>query len=224
MLKPEFITFTGADDATSVADLLSLSRDHAVEFGILFSRKREGTARYPAAEWMKGLKDTDLTLAAHVCGDWAAQIVRDGRSDIDDRLAGFGRIQINTDAWVDLDLVLDWAGGLSQKAGREIAVILQSRGAFPEDARFHWLEDRSGGRGVAPESWPDLPLTPGVRCGFAGGLGPHNVGEVLPLLPDAKCAWIDMESRVRDSANRFDITQCRQVCEICEEVAAAPHP
>lgn len=213
MLIPKFTTFTGADDQTSIAEMKALAADHPVEFGILFSRSREGDVRYPTQDWMKGLDGSGLNLAAHVCGVWASQIVETGRSDIDDRLLAFGRIQVNTAQPIDREMMIDWAGRLSHAAGRTIPIILQSRGAFPDDPAFHWLEDRSGGRGVAPGSWPAPPSDLSVTFGYAGGLGPDNVAEVLGSLPHSAGVWIDMESRVRDAEDRFDLKLCAKVCE-----------
>ena len=78
------------------------------------------------------------------------------------------------------------------------------------------LFDPSGGRGIEPFRWPSTPL--GVRMGFAGGINPHNVLGVLDdigLRPDP--FWIDMESGVRDTNDRFDLGRVRAVLE-----AAAP--
>ena len=57
MRKPEFITFTGADDHTDVRDMVALSKLYPIEWGILFSISRQGTdPRYPGGE------------AARLCG------------------------------------------------------------------------------------------------------------------------------------------------------------
>lgn len=73
--------------------------------------------------------------------------------------------------------------------------------------------DASGGRGIAPASWPAPPAGPKVRVGYAGGLGPDNVAEVIGVLKQSPGAWIDMETRIRNEQDAFDIGLCRQVCE-----------
>jgi len=212
-MYPDFITFTGADDRTPYQALLDLSEEHPVEFGILFSRSRTGTPRYPSQGWIDGLAGLDLSLAAHICGSWSGQIVSEGRSDIDDRMDTFDRIQVNTSERFDLDLICAWKARLEQRHGREFRVILQTRHSFPEDARVEWLFDASGGRGVLPASWPRPPADEDVRFGYAGGLGPDNVVQALQAIDCEDGFWIDMESRVRNASDLFDLDMCRLVCE-----------
>ncbi len=213
MLHPDFITFTGADDETSIADMVALAADHPVEFAILFSESREGTSRYPTMEWMEGLMDVDLKLAAHVCGSWASEIVETGKSSIAARLSWFDRIQVNTAVPLDIGLICDLGKQVSDLAGREVPVILQTRDTFPEDDRVQWLFDASGGRGLSPAAWPAPPVNPSVRIGYAGGLGPDNVQAALQQLPAGRNAWIDMETCIRNGRDEFDIGLCRDVCE-----------
>jgi len=77
------------------------------------------------------------------------------------------------------------------------------------------LFDSSGGRGLAPVSWP-APL-PGTTCGYAGGLGPDTLTEQLPLIHTAangRGYWIDMEGRLRTPEDRFDLDRARRCLEI----------
>ncbi|MEY8802152.1 hypothetical protein AB9K35_17885 [Leisingera sp. XS_AS12] len=217
MFKPEFITFTGADDNTDIGDLLALAESHAVEFAILFSPSREGSARFPRQEWIEAVQRSGLRLAAHICGGWARQIVEEGRSEIDGRLKGFARVQINTAKAVDPGRIHSWAKSAGRQSGQQIEPILQCRGPFPDDPRVSWLYDPSGGRGISPASWPDIPGET-VRFGYAGGLGPDNVAEVLAMLPEHEGGWIDMESRVRNGCDEFDTGLCRAVCEVVRSV------
>lgn len=212
MLRPDFITFTGADDKTQIGDLVMLAGEFPVEFGILFSRKREGDARYPSKNWVNLLRGRGLPLAAHVCGSYAEEIVRTGDSELKHVLARFDRVQVNTAAPVDLDLMAEFGAKLSRRAGDHVPIILQTRSEIPEDDRFHWLFDASGGRGVTPPAWPLPPRKRSVRFGYAGGLGPDNVEEVLAVLPGNRPAWIDMETRIRNASDEFDIGLCRDVC------------
>jgi hypothetical protein len=79
-LKLAHITLTGADDTTSIDDLLEISRTYPlVEWGILLSSKSMGNGRYPNAEWIKDLSHATYDnifgprkgrakFAAHLCG------------------------------------------------------------------------------------------------------------------------------------------------------------
>lgn len=92
------------------------------------------------------------------------------------------------------------------------------------------LFDISGGTGILPTEWPEpqyLDVTPGPDGegiesyryhGYAGGLGPDNLAEQIPLIGKASkgCRfWIDMETKVRsDSDRRFDLAKVRRCLEI----------
>ncbi|MEP3669937.1 MAG: hypothetical protein ABJN42_24770 [Roseibium sp.] len=212
MFQPKFITFTGADDRTSIAEMAALAEDHEVEFAILFSESRSDSARYPSYDWIEEVRDSGLRLAAHICGSWAREIATAGTCDIDHRMKGFSRVQINTGPGADVTKVKDWANRASDKAGHEVTPILQCREAFPEDDRVAWLYDCSGGRGTLPDSWPLPPQKSNVLFGYAGGMGPDNVAGILASLEGNADSWIDMESRVRNDQELFDLEMCRDVC------------
>ena len=98
-------------------------------------------------------------------------------------------------------------------------VILQCRDGFPDDPRFDWLYDNSGGKGVAVQA-SDLPCMPnrlGQIYGFAGGLNPENVASTVEALTIraeyGAIYWIDMETGVRNEAGKFSVKRCRRVCE-----------
>lgn len=207
MQLPAFITFTGADDATSHAEIAEFARLHPrTEFGILFSRDRAGQSRYPTHEWIKQLPD-DLLLAAHVCGRWASDLAIDGaQPEVEALLGTFGRVQINI-ARPPEDL-----SPLKQLAARHsVEIILQCRDAetFPDERGVSWLYDASGGRGIAPQGWPTHP---GDRLvGYAGGLGPETVREALSSIQASAPFWIDMESKVRNEDDVFDLDRCSAV-------------
>lgn len=215
-MRPRFITFTGADDATSIREMGLLASRWPVEFGILFSRSRMGKARYPSRDWMTRLlqeKPGHMRLSAHLCGEDAGEVVESGSSSITEILAHFDRIQVNVAKQIELDPVHAFRKSISAIAGRDIPIILQTRAEIPEDDRFHWLFDASGGRGIEPGSWPAPPRDPSVRFGFAGGIGPDNIHRVLANLPLVRDSWIDMETRIRNARDEFDIDLCRIVCE-----------
>lgn len=209
-MKPEFITFTGADDWTSIEDMQKLSAKYPIEWGILFSPKRQGSdARYPGGEAQSRLLWSGLRLSAHLCGEYGRKIMSGGSvvdiSPVD--LGCFNRLQVNHPDPVPFELTR-FAGGWS--SARAIA---QTRAdSFPRDTSVDWLFDRSGGRGEAPTAWPVHPG--GTRIvGYAGGISPENIRGVMSVLEQMSGRyWIDMESGVRTD-DRFDIEKCRAVCE-----------
>lgn len=207
---PAFITFTGVDDATDAVELLSLADDYPVEFGLLFSPKRQGIEpRYPklsTIDWL--ITELPLRWSAHLCGSDAREVIETGASRHDHLMQFFARAQINTaDPNVRPSHIGNWA------VGNNVRAILQSRGeAFLRAASVDVLFDASGGRGISPTSWPIAIKS--TFCGFAGGLRPENVAEaVTAIARGAAHYWIDMESGVRDERDQFSIAKCRAVCE-----------
>jgi phosphoribosylanthranilate isomerase len=206
-IKPDFITFTGADDGTRTEELLAFADRHPkTEFGILLSASRAGSSRYPTLSWIRNVPRS-LHLAAHVCGSWAAALAERGeQAEVEALIGGFRRVQINVGR-VPQDL-----GPLASFASRlGVEVILQSRdgNAFPADNRISWLFDASGGAGIVPTSWPRHHEKRLV--GYAGGLGPSNAAQVVAGLDATGPYWIDMESRVRNTDDAFDLSLCDQV-------------
>jgi phosphoribosylanthranilate isomerase len=81
------------------------------------------------------------------------------------------------------------------------------------------LYDASCGKGVVPSSFPPPPSNPDIPCGYAGGIGPDNVAEILTMVGQAaggKPVWIDMESSLRvavsdkfvSDQDQFSINKC----------------
>lgn len=208
-MKPEFITFTGVDNFTDPTGLVQLADDYPVEFGLLFSPKRQGMEpRYPSLETIAWLaEELPLRWAAHLCGDDARVALRLGVSPHDRLLHHFQRVQINTREPIDRPGEIgSWA------ACRNLRAIIQTRGAFPLVSGVDVLFDASGGRGIEPAAWPEAVNA--TFCGYAGGLRPDNVANaVLAISMQATRYWIDMESGVRDERDRFSLEKCRAVCE-----------
>jgi phosphoribosylanthranilate isomerase len=77
------------------------------------------------------------------------------------------------------------------------------------------LYDKSGGVGVVPDKWPSAMA--GIYSGYAGGLGPDNLGNELQAISEAAGEgrfWVDMETRIRTS-RVFDLATVRRCLEIC---------
>lgn len=210
-MKPEFITFTGADNTTSVDAMRDLSARYPIEWGILFSPSRQGQdPRYPGIDALELICVSGLRLAAHLCGDYARAVV-DGDTTVSLPVstAPFSRIQINH-VTPDPKAISAFANHIGKPC------IAQARGdAFPEDPSILWLFDTSGGRGIAPKAWP---MHPGRPVGYAGGLGPGNAADAVAAigLGATGAYWIDMESGVRTD-DRFDLDLVEQVCKAIYE-------
>jgi len=210
-MLPLFITFTGVDEFTDPTEMMALSSHFPIEWAFLFSPERQGKAehpRYPRLDFVEDLVGSRLRhnrLAAHLCGAAARSVMQEGKTGYDALLnAHFMRVQVNT-AEPQVEAIAKWARGLS------VFPIVQCRGPFPRDPRVHYLFDTSGGRGVAPQSWPGGLDT---DCGYAGGINPGNAAEVVATIGNsASTYWIDMESGVRDENDRFSLKRCRAVCE-----------
>lgn len=217
IIKPNFITFTGADDKTDIEGMRALAAQYPIEWGILFSPSRQGNEpRYPSYRFINRLFGNHpvmpgLRLSAHLCGGHSRDILAKSKTLVDDMLNPFERVQINTTIrGIDTIALNEWA----EEIDEHLQPILQCREEFPEDHRVHWLFDASGGRGIAPAAWPDPGRNPDAIRGYAGGLKPENVAAAVAAI-GAKDDnyWIDMETGVRDLYDQFSLAKCRAVCE-----------
>lgn len=215
------VSLTGADDAVDPAALLELSHQFPlVEWAILSSQQRAGESRYPSEEWVARFHATcpGVRKAIHLCGkDVDLFLARDAR--ILEKVNRFDRVQLNFNQRrqpKDLEVLAQVANSIPQ------TVILQHNSANAslwtdlrgKIDRLVMLFDASGGRGASPQQgWPEM--LDGAVCGFAGGLGPHNVATELATIAAiaaGRSFWIDMESKLRTEADdRFLVDTCRAV-------------
>ncbi|MBN8740679.1 MAG: hypothetical protein BGP24_14885 [Lysobacterales bacterium 69-70] len=208
MRLPDFITFTGADDRTCVNWMRNIATKYPVEWGVLFSPSRQGVdQRYPGGDKQSELAWSGLRLAAHLCGGHARYVMGEGeKTRIPVDLGYWQRVQVNHVA-PDGRCIARFCHSWGTKG------IAQARGdTFPADASVEWLYDRSGGNGVAPKTWPKHPGR--GRVGYAGGINPDNVLDVLRAINCDGPYWIDMETGVRDAADWFDLDKVQRVCEL----------
>jgi len=206
MIRPSFITFTGLDAWTDLDRASALSRRYPIEWGVLLSEKRQGRdPRYPCDRTLSRiLWRDDLRKAGHLCGAYSDRIMESGGvGSISLDLSYFHRVQVNHAA-PNPSLIVLFRNGWGR-----FRCIAQSRGdRFPKNTAVDWLHDCSGGRGVAPDGWP---AHPGRLVGYAGGIGPENVQDVITVIDAAGPYWIDMESRIRTD-DRLDLDKCEAVC------------
>ena len=144
-------------------------------------------------------------MAAHLCGDHSRNIMAGAKVDVPADLFYFARIQVNSKE-PDPKRINAFRKGW----GVHGAIAQDRDGSFP-DCEIDWLFDKSGGTGIAPDRWPEHPG--GKRfVGYAGGINPGNVLDVIGSIDARGEYWIDMESGVRTN-NIFDLDLCREVCE-----------
>ncbi|MGP0089819.1 MAG: hypothetical protein ACLPKB_07650 [Xanthobacteraceae bacterium] len=214
-VRPVHITFTGLEASAPAADVLALSRDYPIEWGILFHPTRQGFGRFPAIGEIEPFLALDLRLSAHLCGGYARDVVEGAGAPIAAaaQLHRFVRIQINTSQrGVRPAVVAEFARSFGARG------ILQCRGfeRFPENTTVDWLFDRSGGQGRLADRWP-VPSARETFVGYSGGLGPDTIDAALVAIarshPEHIPFWIDMESAIRTD-DKFDLAKCRRVCDI----------
>jgi hypothetical protein len=215
------VTITGADDATPIDRMVDLSEQFPfLEWGILVSDSRAGTPRYPSPGWVRALKRQDLPLSAHLCGGVARSIMAGttAMAFFVHPAEEFRRVQVN-------GYVAGSAHNLPHARRGEFEYVLQAHDetmvaccavdAEKARARCSILYDPSGGKGARPLRWPRA--APGIRMGYAGGIGPVNVASVIAEIREVNGggppAWIDMEGGVRDARDRLDLAAVVVVLE-----------
>lgn len=228
------VTVTGADDRTSIDQLLEINRRFPfVEWGILASPRKTGQPRYPTSAFIGQLLGAGpLHLSLHLCGGY---VMAARRGDYDAMAEASAiwpvarRVQLNL-GWrfwaladnTERDAVqrIAWApstGGrqVILQAPRDVSLFVDGGRGF--GGGLTALYDRSGGRGRSPGQWLAVCAE---HCGFAGGLGPDNIERELPRIREAAGSrkfWIDAESGVRTD-DRFDLQKVEALLDAC-----APH-
>lgn len=201
-MKPLFITFTGLDERTDFARVQELSSAYSIEWGVLFSQSRQGQEpRYPDSDTITKIRDVPVLKAAHLCGEYARMVQRGEVLNLD--LSGYSRAQINTH---DPDFAA------IEQFGKTCAVqtIAQHRTLiFPDSGEVQLLFDRSGGKGESPKEWPQ---NPGRMVGYAGGISPETIDDVLNGIDRRGYFWLDMESGIRTD-DWLDLDKCEAICK-----------
>lgn len=220
------VTFTGADDSVDPHDLARISeayKDVQVEWGILMSATRQGTARYPSIDWLRKFaevaKENKLNVSIHICGSYVRSILRGDNQFFAIflwLLQAAQRIQLNVhSAGLEINLEVMAANLISFQKD----IIFQyDSGNFELMTNLKFVRrelnrqivplfDQSGGKGIAPETWPQ-PSPYFKENGYAGGIGPENLTQCLndinavidSVFPLAHF-WIDQETGVRSNAD-----------------------
>lgn len=205
MNKPNIITFTGLDTKTDIDAVNFISRKYPeAEWGVLLhSSTLRNVNRYPGEKWIEEVLlpnvDEHVKLSLHLCGNYVYKFYNGWNP-----YPRFKRIQLNALKYNMLD-VYNVANEHYDRA-----IIIQNRtGKFlPLSlSNIVQLQDASGGKGVEATIFPKQENLTFV--GYAGGIGPDNVIDVLNKI-DANSYWIDMESKIRTN-EWLDLLKCEQV-------------
>jgi phosphoribosylanthranilate isomerase len=236
------VTITGTDNDVDPRDLIDLSSEfNFVEWGVLIGRGPTATPRevvrprFPTWGWIRGFFESCLEaehvvrLAMHVClnpSRAAEDIALTLGSSPDgwDVFRRFGhRIQLNgyqpgvlRDAHVMGAVNASNASFILQCRGQEQLDSMVYDARYIGTCRCQVLFDPSQGNGMRPASWP-LTRPRGVSLGFAGGIDPSNVREVLEDIGPRDEMWIDMETGVRTD-NHLDLDKVRSVLVSARDV------
>jgi len=199
-------------------------------------------------------RSPEWRTALHLCGDalWGDPSELHGLV-YDWTVAGhiprYRRVQLNF-GLKDKDLgtrrIAEMARVVRAVSGRGIQVIVQcmgySQGVLTQAARLAGpggsvLLDPSGGRGIpvtdaldaiTGSSHDDMVFMPtGINWGFAGGIGPENIRQVLRQAEEVAGGgwfWLDMESSLRDADDKFDLVTAGLIFSeaVAEKTASSP--
>lgn len=216
-------TFTGIDAKTDLNRVRQISeRFPFVEFGVLLTLSPEDNdARYMDISVVKlVLRELHgVNTALHICGK-AVDAFVSGEPKVRQLCLDADRVQLNFKA----DIARFTIEELDKVISRvPVKVITQH---FPSNSKLvdqinssnhQILHDLSGGRGIATTNWS--PPFEHKITGYAGGLGPETIDEMLPKIIEASGAsscWIDMENRIRTNGY-LDL-------DLCEAIAAKVAP
>ena len=222
--------FCGVDDSVS-PELLQLvsNRYNWIEWGVLFRSDLAGEPRYPTSPWVERLStlcmgsengSPSMKLAGHLCAD-RCQAVLEGDFAFIEQLYGLGfrRVQVNATAAnsvsVEHGRIDEYVANIKKcmnavshmefiiQCNDETKPIYEKLIASPEP-NMSLLYDASCGKGVRVSSFPSPMLYPTIPCGYAGGIGPDCITDILAAVKDVtaqcnevKTVWIDMESSLR---------------------------
>lgn len=234
------VTMTGADDTIRHSELFKTSEIFPfVEWGILVGAEYYGRSRFPSKSWLETLAkkaeiDSKAKFSCHLCGRFVNNILMGGdvfqHLPMEDWAALFSRVQINTHgvmhqfAPIALENLMRQHENLQFIFQYDEANPLLMQYILPKGGSA--LFDASHGAGVLPAKWPQA--IPGVKCGYAGGLGPENIAAELEkinqVVPEDTEIWIDMETKLftteirsGNPVTKFDIKKVTEVLQIVEK-------
>lgn len=228
-MKLEKITFSGVDCNTHLPTLQAMATQYPkLELGILLSKSRSGKDnKYPDFTTIKMITEMipKEQLSLHLCGKVCKSLLVDGLSKFPIKIENgwidfplvkkFARVQLNFD-YNDVPDI-DFIGLKNILFNHEIIIQLHGRNGscIPMlkefNANISGLVDTSKGTGLSV-IWKK-PCFRGVKCGYAGGLGPGNLKKKLKqldsILERDEVTWVDMETNIRNN-NWFCLDRVNQ--------------
>ncbi len=216
-MRLETITFTGADDRTSIKALADISSSHPkVEWGILTSDRALQALSFPLLPglgWIDRFLEVPAKRCLHLCGGLCRRFIAGDEKVIAalgaERLRRFDRLQLNFHDSDEQHLDADRLFATLERHGLNLVELIIPVGQENIAALSRMLNaglnvtvlfDDSRGAGLRPASWP-VPLS-NAKCGYAGGLGPDNIraelAKISLILPSLYETWVDMEGRIRE--------------------------
>jgi len=225
----EGITICGADDSIGVHMLPLLSRTYPfIEFGILMSRDRVGTPRYPSLGWIDKVcryydKYRGFGLSMHLCGEMARVTAGgDPAYLLACNYQAFRRVQFNRvtqigNAFPTLVQQFHEVEFIMQTPTVDLLEVYAGLSEYCRPGKLGALFDPSGGRGIFAGAFPRT--TPrALHVGFAGGIGPDNILEVITRLGERpQPYWLCMERSVRNKDDEFDVQKVEAVARVVSE-------
>jgi len=228
-MKLTRITISGADDGAPHQALIDLSREFPfVEWGLLLSRTKQGTPRYPSADWLVGFEadEDEVAISHHLCGAMAREVMSGrvpARLRPTETKVSFKHIARRAQLNGFSDYVLPGLHAANLLSDTEFILQCGSLEAVERAEKLRAVHsnvsalwDCSGGRGLVLDAWP-LPLGD-LRIGYAGGISETNVSALLTKLTanrEPHEFWIDMESGVR-TGDKLDLAKVRRILELVE--------
>lgn len=234
----KFITCSGTNEYTDIPTLMKLLEDFPIaEIGVQVSDVKcaYGSPRF---EWIKNLVDfvnqngALINAALHVNLKWVEsmgqgiivpelQNLLDYRDINDDFF--FKRIQLNfkigREEAPDFKKLTDLIHRCAPR--RFILSYNDSNAAFIDKVYSHGclfdcLFDGSFGQGITPSHW-QVPLFTDIVQGYAGGISPDNVRDVLnevqqlwQTAPTLTGIYIDAQGKLEDENAHLDLAKARQ--------------
>lgn len=162
-----------------------------------------------------------MRLAGHLCGARCQEVLEGDVSFIVSLYEkGFGRVQVNATAANNVQVDPSRAAYYAENLRKCMAAVPDVEWIFQCNAETEplWrhlstatpspppnmsvLFDASCGKGVpiTLESLPTPPSEPAIPCGYAGGIGPSTIANVLTAVRTVargQAIWVDMESSLR---------------------------
>lgn len=229
-MKLRHITFTGVDEHTDFHRLEQIQqRFPYAEFGILFSKKwKENGQRYPSPAYLQFLYNRNLNLSAHICGTMARNVVVNNEwypffQLINYNKHLFNRVQLNI---ADYKFTSMQTTPLNVPSGIK-ELIIQQKSTYEIDVYkamtnkrnyVSILFDASDDQGQLP-SYCDLNLNPYIKAGYAGGINPENICNLLHYLFNNvnHPFWIDAVRGFR-TRDWFDLDKVEQALECIDPI------